>query len=149
MPARVSIVMVLLIAGFAATATAEPAPPSAADLAFLDSLANFDGTVPDVGTPAPKAMGPCNVTNDCGSDPPVSCNGNNTCQTTFAGVKCDGVETRCPNFCTIGQTCQCCNGPYNSFCWSKDGDCQYTAGGISCNGHEFTCETGCPLCPDW
>lgn len=144
-----SIVAVLLIAGFASASTAAgPSAPSSADLAFLASLEDSPMALPDMGTPSPQSMA-CSVTNDCDGSTPVTCTGNSSCQTTIAGVKCDGNEVQCPNFCSISQSCQCCNGTYYGTCWSRRGDCQYTSEGIACNGVTFTCDSTCPLCPEW
>lgn len=160
MRATILIAAVVLLAGLAPAWAETSSSPSPADLAFFKSLAGPQALPPDtpdtqeqelpptVGTPGPQLKA-CTVTQDCQDGTSVMCNGNSTCQTTIAGVKCDGTETRCPNYCSIAMSCQCCNGPYTSFCWSRRGDCQYTSNGISCNGNEFTCEMGCPLCPEW
>jgi hypothetical protein len=148
MRVEASIVAVLLLAGFAATAAADSPSPSPADAAFVRSLADPELTLPEVGVPEPQLKS-CNVSVDCGDGNIVACTGNSSCQTTIAGVKCDGNEVQCPNFCSIGMSCDCCNGPYNTACWSRRGDCQYTGGGISCNGVELTCQSTCPLCPEW
>lgn len=148
MRATASLVAVLLIAGFAASASADPASPTAADLAFLDSLAQSPANLPELGTPEPQWK-TCTATTDCGDGNTVSCTGNSICQITQAGVKCDGNEVQCPNFCTISIGCQCCSGWYTTFCWSRSGNCQYTSNGIACNGYEVTCEQTCPLCPEW
>lgn len=152
---RKAIPALLLVAGLAlavaagpaAPATSVAATPSAADIAFLATLAEAP-PVPDLGTPAPQSL-TCNVSNDCGDGNVAYCQGNSSCTTTIAGVKCDGTEVRCPNFCTIGQQCQCCTGTQNGFCWSKKGDCQVTSNGIACDGIEVSCEGTCPLCPEW
>lgn len=155
----------LLVAGFGLTAAAAPAQsfcsaPAGSDEAFVAALAREaaglpepivvpqEPSFPELGTPEAKPL-TCNASNDCGDGNVAYCEGNSICQVTFAGVKCDGVETQCPHFCSIAMNCDCCNGPYTAFCWSKKGDCQYTGGGIACNGHEFTCEQACPLCPEW
>lgn len=145
---------ILLLAGFTYGVAADPAAPaapmaaslSAADLAFLATLTEAP-PLPDLGVPAPQSLF-CNVSNDCGDGNVAYCEGNQTCTTTISGVKCDGNAVDCPNFCTIGQQCQCCTGPQSGFCWSKRGDCQYTSNGIACNGIELTCEQTCPLCPE-
>jgi hypothetical protein len=144
----ISIAAVLLLAVLAVPAVAAPSSPSPADLAFLESLAGSQPLPPELGVPQP-VMKACNVSVECGDGNVAACTGNANCQTTIAGVKCDGVEHQCPNFCTIGQSCQCCSGWYNGFCWSRSGDCEYTDNGIACNGHEITCEQSCPLCPEW
>ena len=156
MRATILIAAVLLLAGLAPTWAETSSSPSPADATFLQSLANPvvdppadpQELLPAVGVPEPQWK-TCTVTQDCQDGTSVTCTGNSTCQTTIAGVKCDGAETRCPNFCSISMSCQCCNGPYTSVCWSRSGNCQYTGGGISCNGNEFTCETSCPFCPEW
>lgn len=153
MRATILIAAVLLLAGLTpAGADASSPSPNPADLAFLQSLAgpisDPQELPPAVGMPEPQ-LKTCTVTQDCQGDGSVTCTGNSNCQTTYAGVKCDGVEKRCPNFCDIGMSCQCCNGNYSTFCFSRRGDCQYTSNGISCNGVELTCATTCPLCPEW
>lgn len=148
MRATVPIVAaVLLIAGLAATAAADPGSPVPSSAAFLKSLANPQKELPpEVGTPAPQWKS-CSVSNDCGDGNIAACTGNSTCQTTIAGVKCDGTEVRCPNYCAIGMNCDCCNGPYFTSCWSLRGDCHYVDDGIACNGNTITCAQSCPLCP--
>jgi hypothetical protein len=148
MRATTLIVAALLIAGLAATASADPASPSPTDAAFLKSLASPQSPPPEVGTPAPQWK-TCSASVDCGDGNTAACTGNSSCQVTIAGVKCDGTETRCPNFCSIAESCDCCSGPYTSVCWSRKGDCQYTSGGIACNGNTFSCASACPLCPEW
>ena len=155
MRATILIAAVLLLAGLPVSAADAPSSPNPSDLAFLQSLAEPQPLPPDsqelppaVGMPEPQLRA-CSVTQDCDGQGSVTCTGNSTCQTTFAGVKCDGTETQCPNYCSIAMSCQCCNGTYHSVCWSRRGDCQYTSNGIACNGNEFTCATTCPLCPEW
>lgn len=152
MRATILLAAVLLLAGLA-PAWADVSPsPNPSDLAFLQSLADPvadpQELPPAVGTPEPQLKA-CSVTQDCDGQGSVACTGNSSCQTTIAGVKCDGVETKCPNYCSIVMTCQCCNGPNHFVCWSRRGDCQYTSNGISCNGIEFTCATTCPFCQEW
>jgi hypothetical protein len=148
MRATASIVAaVLLIAGFAAIAAADPSSPSPSNLTFLKSLGSSQVVLPpEVGTPSPQWK-TCSASNNCGDGNTAACTGSSTCQTTIAGVQCDGTEVRCPNFCSISQNCDCCNGPYTSTCWSLRGDCQYTGSGIACNGATFTCFDSCPFCP--
>lgn len=149
MRARILIAAVLL-AALAPGANASSASQS--DLAFLQTLSAPPMEQPElppaIGIPEPQ-MRACSVNQDCQDGTSVSCVGNSSCQTTIAGVKCDGTETRCPNYCSIAMGCQCCNGPYTTVCWSRKGDCQYTGNGIACNGHEITCDTSCPFCPEW
>lgn len=83
-------------------------------------------------------LSPCSAQKDCGDGNVVSCTGNVSCTTTIAGVKCDGQETRCPNFCTERIQCEC--GVF--VCWSTSGNCT-TFPTSSCDGHELTCD----LCP--
>jgi hypothetical protein len=142
------LIAAVLLAALAATPESYASSPSQSDLAFLETLSAPQELPPAVGMPEPQLRS-CSVSNDCQDSTSVSCVGNSSCQTTIAGVKCDGVETQCPNFCTIGMSCQCCSGSYSGSCWSRRGDCQYTNNGIACNGHEFTCQTTCPLCPEW
>lgn len=149
MRSRVPMFAVLLITGFAVAAVAEPAAPSAADLAFIASLAEETApAVPELEVPAPQQR-TCSVSNECGDGNVATCTGNNSCTTTIAGVKCDGNEVKCPHFCTISQECQCCTGTQTGFCWSKRGDCEATPEGISCNDQVVRCEDTCPQCPDW
>jgi hypothetical protein len=147
MSARITLLVVLLVAGFAAAADASPACPSAADLDFLASIA-APGAEPAIGTPAPQST-VCNASSDCGDGNTVYCSGQSTCQVTAAGVKCDGNEVKCPNYCEISIYCECCNGPYITYCFSRTGGCAYTSGGITCGSGEITCESSCPDCPNW
>jgi hypothetical protein len=149
MRAMALLVAVLLVAGLAAPVAAGPATPSPADLAFVRSLADPQAVpLPEVGTPTPQRKS-CSASTDCGDGNTASCAGNSTCQVTTAGVKCDGNEVQCPNFCSIGMSCQCCSGFYSGACFSRQGNCQYTSAGISCNGNEWTCATMCPDCPNY
>ncbi|HEV8578403.1 MAG TPA: hypothetical protein VGX68_04915 [Thermoanaerobaculia bacterium] len=145
---RTTILIAASLLLVCAAGWAEPPSPSPADRAFLQALANPQEALPGVGTPAPQFK-TCSASTDCGDGNTAACTGNSICQVTIAGVKCDGVETKCPNYCSIGMSCQCCNGPYTMFCFSRQGNCQYTSGGISCNGSEITCENSCPDCPNW
>lgn len=147
MHVKVVFVAFLLSVGCAAVALAHPGPSSSSDQAFVRSLENPQEIAPpDVGTPNPQWK-TCSASIDCGDGNTAACTGNSNCHTTIAGVMCDGTEVKCPNFCSISQSCDCCNGPYIGTCWSRHGDCQYTDDGIECNGHEFTCGQLCPLCP--
>jgi hypothetical protein len=150
MRATASIVATLLLtAGFAATAAADPGSPSPSNAAFLKSLAGpQEGLPPEVGTPAPQWKS-CSVSNDCGDGNTAACTGTSGCTTTIAGVQCDGTEVRCPHYCAISMNCDCCNGPYVTSCWSLRGDCQYVTDGIACNGNTITCAQSCPLCPGY
>ncbi|HEX6202507.1 MAG TPA: hypothetical protein VF100_05845 [Thermoanaerobaculia bacterium] len=148
---RTTLAALLLLVAFAPGAAADPAAPaareaaapSAADLAFLASLDEAPPALPDLGTPAPLSLA-CSVSNDCGDGNVAYCEGNSTCTTTIAGVKCDGTEVRCPNFCTISQQCHCCDGIRTQTCWSKKGDCQDAGTGIACDGRVMPCR--CPFC---
>ncbi|HEX6203505.1 MAG TPA: hypothetical protein VF100_10920 [Thermoanaerobaculia bacterium] len=146
--ARATLLAVLLVAAVAVAADAAPACRSADDLDFLASLAEPDAGVPAIGTPAPQST-VCNASSNCGDGNTVTCQGNWTCQVTGPGVKCDGNEVRCPNYCQIGMGCQCCDGFHSVFCTSRTGGCAYTSGGITCGSGEITCEESCPDCPDW
>lgn len=146
MRARILTVTALLLVALAGPALADAGAPGPADLAFLQSLAEDGAPAPAIGTPAPKSLD-CTATVDCGDGNTVTCTGQSICQVTNPGVKCDGVETRCPNYCTIGMTCQCCDGTRVQTCFSRSGDCQHTSGGIACNGIQRRCL--CPFCPQW
>lgn len=147
MRATILIAAVLLLTGLA-PAWAETSPsPSPPDLAFLQSLAepleDSQALPPAVGVPEPQ-LKTCTVTKDCDGSGSVTCTGSMSCQSTFAGVKCDNVETKCPNFCTISLICQCCDGTKTLSCSSLRGDCQRTSNGISCNGNPVvTCQLPC------
>jgi hypothetical protein len=143
------LVALLPVVAFAAPMSVEAATPSPADVAFARSLADPQAIpLPEVGTPD-KQLKSCSISSDCGDGNTVSCTGNWSCQVTTAGVKCDNNEVQCPNFCSIGMSCQCCSGYYSGACFSRTGPCQYTSGGISCGGNEWTCEMFCPFCPEW
>jgi hypothetical protein len=163
MRSKAVLAALLLTVGCAAAALAGSLSPSPSDQVFVRSLAapqqaaspagpqqaDPQGVaLPDVGVPDPQWK-TCTASVDCGDGNSVNCTGNANCHTTIAGVMCDSTEVRCPNFCQISQSCDCCNGPYVGTCWSRRGDCQYTEDGIECNGHNFTCEQMCPLCPEW
>jgi hypothetical protein len=145
-----SILAALLIAGFAATATANPPSPNPPDRAFLKSLAKPQVSLPEVGTPGPQWK-TCTASLDCGDGNTVACTGDASCHTTFSGVECNGVQHQCPNYCSVGMTCQCCNGSYFLSCGSLRGDCgsSYGGPGIQCDGQSFTCSDSCPFCPDY
>jgi hypothetical protein len=153
MRARTLTATALLLVALTGPALADAGAPNPADLAFLQSLAGTeapaagtDAPAPAIGTPAPKSL-TCTATVDCGDGNTVTCTGNSICQVTNPGVKCDGVETRCPNYCVIGMSCQCCDGTRTQSCFSRSGNCQRTDEGIACNGIQRRCI--CPLCPQW
>lgn len=148
-----SFVAVLVLAAVASAASADPVARRAADLAFLDSIAEpatppGEVTLPEDGK-LDLQSSTCDITSDCGDGTSVSCTGTAICETTIAGVSCNGTEVRCPNFCQIGQSCECCSGPRTGFCWSRRGDCQYTTEGIMCDGRTFTCARLCGRCQEW
>lgn len=145
MRATILTAVALLLLPLAGHATAAPGP-SPADLAFLQSLAEPEAPAapaPEIGTPAPTPR-TCTATVDCGDGNTVSCTGNSICQVTSPGVKCDGVETRCPNYCTIGMSCECCTGTRTASCFSRKGDCQRVDNVIYCDGVPHPCI--CPFC---
>jgi hypothetical protein len=86
----------------------------------------------------------CSASADCGDGNTVACTGSGVCEETLAGVKCDGNEVRCPNYCSIGMPCYCCDGPRTTYCHSRRGDCQFIPGGIACDGEAYECD--CPDC---
>ena len=144
MRAKILIAAVLLLVGPAVAIGADVSSPSPSDLAFLESLA---GPVisPSIGVPEPQLKQQlCTVTRECGDGTQASCTGRFNCGATARGVTCDGVETRCPNYCDISLTCQCPHGWFSLFCFSLKGDCQQTSNGIACDGLERTCESSCP-----
>jgi len=75
----------------------------------------------------------CTASHICGDGNTASCTGFSSCNVTAAGVSCDGVETRCPNYCTVGESCTDCNR--FAFCFSTAGICSVTDDGFSCNGN--------------
>lgn len=97
--------------------------------------------IPGAGDPAPQQR-TCNISRACGDGNTVACTGNYSCANSQRGVTCDGVETACPNYCSMGWTCQDCPS-YAFFCWSLKGDCGVTNTG--CDGRPQRCL--CPLSP--
>lgn len=148
MSARATLLAVLLVAGSAVAVDAAPACRSAADLDFLAFIATPDAGVPAIGTPAPQPTA-CTISSTCGDGNTAYCSGNWSCEITQAGVSCDGNEVRCPNYCEIAMSCQCCDGALIVMCVSRSGGCEHTSGGITCGGGEITCDDSCPICPDW
>jgi hypothetical protein len=143
-----ALVFVLPLALFAFAA----APAAAADAnphaAFLQSLAQTveepqEDPLPGVGVPDPTPQA-CTVSRPCGDGNTVSCTGTSSCVYSQKGVKCDGVESACPNFCSMGWTCQDCPA-YTFVCWSLSGDCGVTNSG--CNGQPQRCF--CPFEPQF
>lgn len=110
------------------------------DEAFLRSLAEMPLDLPPVGTPSPHPRA-CSVSRPCGDGNTAACIGNSSCVYSQKGVKCDGVETACPNYCEMGWSCTECYPMLQMFCWSLSGDCGVTNTG--CNGAEQNCP-----CPD-
>jgi hypothetical protein len=111
------------------------------DAAFLLSLAqdtSRESPLTGVGTPAPAPMS-CTVSRACGDGNTVTCTGTSSCVYSQKGVSCNGVETPCPNYCTMGWTCQSCPN-YAFWCQSLKGDCGVTGDG--CDGRPQRC-----LCP--
>ena len=101
------------------------------DAAFLRSLAEMPLDLPPVGIPAPDPRA-CNISRPCGDGNNAACMGNASCVYSQRGVKCDGVETACPNYCEMGWYCSECSPPFPVVCWSLSGDCGVTNTG--CNG---------------
>lgn len=110
------------------------------DAAFLRLLAEMPPDLPSVGIPTPENRA-CSISRPCGDGNVAACTGSSSCVYSQRGVKCNGVETACPNYCEMGWSCQQCYPPISVFCWSLSGDCGVTNTG--CNGGEQTCP-----CPD-
>lgn len=154
---KVLATALLLLTGFAAGAAADPAPlcgpagvaSSATEAGFLASLAEAPPALTEAGDGVVWTANGCTAENNCGDGNTVSCEGVSICQVTHYGVRCDSNEVYCPNFCSISQHCDCCDGPRTGTCFSKKGDCQETAEGIACDGRTFTCRLTCPFCQQW
>lgn len=148
MSTRAILLAALLVAGSAVAVDAAPTDRSPADLNFLASIAPPGAGVPSIGTPTPQPT-TCTISSGCGDGNTAACSGNFSCEITQAGVKCDGNEVQCPNYCEVAMSCQCCDGALIVSCVSRIAPCEHTSGGISCGGSEITCEDACPICPDW
>jgi hypothetical protein len=139
--ARIAVTLLFLLLPIAVQATAAEAP----DTAFLRSLGSPGAAPSDplngLGTPTPSPRS-CSVSRDCGDGNTVSCTGSGSCAYSQKSVTCDGTEVACPNYCTMGWTCESCPG-YTYFCWSLRGDCGVT--GEACDGRPQRCL--CPLHP--
>lgn len=142
--------VILLSLVLASPLAAAPRPVS--EEAFLRSLAQsaeptvepaVEEPLAGVGIPEP-ALKACNVSRPCGDGNTAACSGISSCVYSQKGVKCDGVEHACPNYCSMGWTCAECPG-YVHFCWSLSGDCGVTNDG--CNGQPQRCL--CPEQPQW
>jgi hypothetical protein len=141
------VLSLALLAPFAAGAD-----PVAEEL-FLQSLSrgaqapaqepSLQDPVPGINGPAPQQRS-CSISRDCGDGNTVACTGTYSCAYSTKGVKCDGAEVACPNFCSIGWTCSQCPS-YVSYCYSTSGDCGVTNEG--CNGGTKDC--ACPDIPPW
>lgn len=134
-----------------------PRTVSAADQAFLASLAVPEAPVPAAKAPAVGQKALCNATANCGNGATVSCQGNNSttscsatdssCPSTFGKVTCDGVTTWCSSPPT-------CNGCGSNFCTDQDESncasscfpCDYT---FTCNATYCTERCRCifQTCP--
>ncbi|HYG63525.1 MAG TPA: hypothetical protein VEL74_13165, partial [Thermoanaerobaculia bacterium] len=130
----------LMLAGTTA-AVASPAT----DTAFFQSLA--EGSLPaqqeeplaGVGTPEPTFKS-CSISRPCGDGNYASCTGNSSCINSQKGVKCDGTEYACPNYCSMSWQCENCP-TYVHICWSLKGDCGVS--GAGCDGRPQRC-----ICPE-
>ena len=92
---------------------------------------------PDLlGIPEAVLASGCTAEHDCGDGNVVSCTGTSTCSQTIPGVECDGVQTQCPNHCTVA--IQCSFGL--KACWSTSGNCVQSP--PSCNGRPLQCGHG-------
>jgi hypothetical protein len=116
--------------------------------AFLLSLARdvpeeAEDPLAGVGTPDPVNR-TCTISRDCGDGNVASCSGTYSCEYSQRGVTCNGTEYACPNYCSMGWTCQDCPS-YSFFCWSLRGDCGVTADG--CDGRPQRCR--CPFTPEY
>jgi hypothetical protein len=139
-----ALAFVLSLALFAFAAAPAAADDTNPHAAFLQSLAQTveepqEGPLPGVGVPDPTLKA-CSVSRPCGDGNTVACTGVGSCVYSQKGVKCDGVEHACPNFCSMGWTCPECPG-YVFVCWSLSGDCGVTNTG--CDGSAQSC-----FCPD-
>lgn len=134
---RLVVTGLVLILAMASVSGAETGP----DAAFLQSLeetvqapASPQGPSHN-GAPAPTPKA-CSISRPCGDGNTAACTGNSSCIYSAKGVKCDGVETACPNYCAMGWWCEC----GQRTCSSLRGDCGVTNTG--CDGQEKIC-----LCP--
>jgi hypothetical protein len=133
LPAIVGVVLLVLAgAGIAAGDDSSKAE-------FLRSLAQEpqdQDPLAGILTPAPSPKS-CSISRPCGYGNTAMCTGSFSCVYSQRGVKCNGVETACPNYCEMGWTCMECNPPMPVFCWSLSGDCGVT--GEACNGDSMSC----------
>jgi hypothetical protein len=107
--------------------------------AFLRSLAqepHEQDPLADILTPSPTPQS-CSISRPCGDGNTAACTGSFSCVYSQRGVKCNGVETACPNYCEMGWTCTECVPPMQVFCFSLSGDCGVT--GEACNGDSMSC----------
>jgi hypothetical protein len=95
--------------------------------------------------PFATAHATCTASHVCGDGNTATCSGTSTCSVTQAGVSCDGVETKCPNYCSVVDVCTDCN--YYLFCWSTAGTCSETDDGITCQPGGTPRHCHCPDTP--
>ena len=55
--------------------------------------------------PFAAAHASCTASHVCGDGNTATCSGTSTCSVTIAGVSCDGIETKCPNYCSASEAC--------------------------------------------
>jgi hypothetical protein len=150
---RHSRLVALIVLCLALVAPVAASADRASDELFLQSLSrsvqapaqepSLRDPVPGIGGPAPEQRS-CSISRDCGDGNTVACTGTYSCAYSTKGVKCDGAEVACPNFCSLGWTCRACPN-YVSFCYSTKGDCGVTNDG--CDGNSQEC--ACPDIPNW
>lgn len=93
--------------------------------------------------PSPVEMTGCTASLNCQDGNVVQCSGSIQCYVNAYSwsVKCDGVETPCPNRCQANRGCKC--GTIT--CWSPSGNCSSGCcpGFIDCDGSVLTCTEAC------
>ncbi len=143
--AALGFLLLAALGWMASPAMAAPGP-SAADQAFLASLATPVAPTPAAKHPAIGEKALCTASANCGTGGTISCSGNNsttscsaTDQNCSAGqrgsVTCDGVTTVCPNICICGDL-NC--SVERSNCATDCSPCAFT---FSCN--TTTCVVTC------
>lgn len=139
LPCLVAALFLTLLAVVPGTAFAIDRDTGSGETPVAEEVAPQTLLVSDLSNATAASGGSCTAQLDCGDGNTVSCSGSTSCQTTIAGVKCDGQEVRCPNFCSVGVQCPC----GLTICWSTSGNC--TQFPPTCNGRELRCR--CPFNP--
>lgn len=108
-----------------------------AEWSGIKSCSSVQGFAVELGLPKPQLLA-CSISYMCPDGNAIACTGASSCVqeiTPACRLRCDGVCTRCPNFCEARMYCQ---GRLMG-CYSETGDCSEVDGTIRCGSFVRTC----------